>query len=333
MKTARNISTRGALAALVVPIVVALSVALASESVAQASSPGSGCVGAYGWPVRPFDRPHPIRGGFGDPRTVFERPVSDSAALSGDGGFSFHQGLDISAPDRSPVYAVSSGTVTRARGGRVTVDCGNGRSFQYWHVDPVARPGQQAVAGKTLLGYVQPKREHVHLTQLEENRAVNPLAPNRLTPYRDPTTPRVLSVSIRSNGDRLILKAQAIDMPSVAVPGRWHGFPITPALVTWRIEDASGHIVVPTRVARDVRRTVPANDSFWDTYARGTHQNWPVFDGRKQRGMTGRYVFKLSTRPFDASALRAGEYVLVVTASDTAGNRSSRARTFSLDGV
>ena len=189
MATARRISTRGALAALVIPVVLVISVALASESTAHASSPGSGCAGAFGWPVRPFDRPHPIRGGFGDPRTVFDLPVSDGAALAGDGSFSFHQGLDISAPDGSPVYAVASGTVTRARGGRVTVDCGNGRAFQYWHVDPVTRVGQQAVAGKTLLGFIQPKREHVHLTQLERGRAVNPLAQNRLTPYRDPTTP------------------------------------------------------------------------------------------------------------------------------------------------
>jgi len=333
MTTARNISTRGALAALVVPIVVALSVALSSESVAQASSPGSGCVGGFGWPVRPFERQHPIRGGFGDPRTVFEQPASDGTALEGNGSFSFHQGLDISAPDRSPVYAVASGTITRARGGRVTVDCGNGRSFQYWHVDPAVRAGQQAVAGKTLLGYVQPKREHVHLTQLEDGRAVNPLAPNRLTPYQDSTTPRVLSISIRSNADRLILEAEAIDTPSLPVPGRWYGFPITPALLTWRIEDASGHVVVPTRLARDARGTVPSNDRFWDTYARGTHQNWPVFDGRKQRGMTGRYVFKLSKRPVDARTLGTGKYVLVVTAGDTAGNRSSRARAFSLDGA
>ena len=46
--------------------------ALALDSVAQASAPGTGCSGSYGWPVKPFDRPHPIRGGFGDPRTVFQ---------------------------------------------------------------------------------------------------------------------------------------------------------------------------------------------------------------------------------------------------------------------
>ena len=88
--------------------------------------------------------------------------------------------------------------------------------------------------------------------------------------------------------------------------------------------------MVATRIARDVRRTVPKNDRFWDTFARGTHQNWPVFDGRKERGMTGRYLFKLSTRPFDTGMLRDGRYVVVVTVRDAAGNRDVRRRTFAV---
>src|SRR5262249_37071845 len=156
--------TRGALAALTTSFLLFGAVALVVDSVACASSPGTGCAGDYGWPVKPFHRVHPIRGGFGDPRTVFKGQRSEESVLEGDGSFSFHQGVDISAPDGTPVYAVSSGTIVRARGGRVTVLCGNGRSFQYWHVDPVTRAGQPAVAGKTLLGFVQAKREHVHLT-------------------------------------------------------------------------------------------------------------------------------------------------------------------------
>jgi hypothetical protein len=30
---------------------------------------------AYPWPVKPFDKQHPIRGFFGDPRTVFQNGV------------------------------------------------------------------------------------------------------------------------------------------------------------------------------------------------------------------------------------------------------------------
>ena len=328
MTTSRTIPTRGALAALLVPLFVIA--ALALDSVAQASAPGPGCSGSYGWPVKPFDRAHPIRGGFGDPRTVFQGAHSEETLLEGGGGFSFHQGLDISAPDGSPVYAVASGTVVRARGGRVTVECGNGRTFQYWHIEPATRVGQHAVAGKTLLGFVQPKREHVHLTQLEDGRAVNPLAPNRLAPYRDATVPVVSEIAIRRQGALATFVAEAVDMPSLPVPGRWHGFPVSPAFVTWRIEDNAQRIVVGRRVARDVRQTVPKNDRFWGTFARGTHQNWPVFDGRKQRGMTGRYLFRLSTRPFDTGSLRDGRYFVVVTVQDTAGNRDVRRRAFSV---
>ena len=326
MTTSRTIPTRGALAALLVPLFVVA--ALALDSVAHASAPGIGCAGSYGWPVMPFDRPHPIRGGFGDPRTVFQGTRSQETILEGAGGFSFHQGLDISAPDGSPVFAVASGTVVRARGGRVTVDCGNGRTVQYWHIEPTARIGQHAVAGATLLGFVQPKREHVHLTHLENGRAVNPLAPKRLTPYSDTTTPDVLGISIERSGELIAFAAEAVDAPSLPVPGRWHGFPVSPAFVTWRVEDATGHVVVRTRIARDVRRTVPTNDRFWGTFARGTHQNWPVFDRRKERGLTGRYLFRLSARPFDTGGLGDGRHVVVVTVQDTAGNRDVRRRSF-----
>jgi hypothetical protein len=311
MTTSRTTSVAAAL--LLVPLVAAV-FALVHDTVAHAGTAGTGCAGAYGWPVKPFDRPHPIRGGFGDPRTVFFGARSERTVLTGDGSFSFHQGLDISAPDGAPVYAVADGRIVRARGGRVTVECGNGRTFQYWHIDPAARVGERAIAGKTLLGFVQLKREHVHLTHLEDGRAVNPLAPKRLLPYRDATVPRILRISA---GPRSLV-AEAIDMPSLPVPGRWHGFPVSPALVTWRVTNGRGRTVVATRVARDVRRTVPDNDRFWTTFARGTHQNWPVFDGRKERGLTGRYLFRLA---FDPRTLHAGEYVVVVTAADTAGNR------------
>jgi hypothetical protein len=316
--------------------------ALVVDSAAQATSPTMACTGPYGWPVKPFDRAHPIRGSFGDPRTVFKGPDVEGTLLEGDGSFSFHQGVDISAPDGSPVYAVAPGTVTRARGGRVTVSCGNGRSFQYWHIEPVAHVGQHAVAQKTLLGFIQPKREHVHLTHLENSRVVNPAAPGHLTPYRDTTSPRVLGISIwndhrgrraagRDISDRVYLVAEAIDTPALSVPGRWHGFPVTPAVLTWRIQDSSGRIVVGQKVARDVGTTVPKNDRFWDTFARGAHQNWPVFGGRKQQGVTGRYVFKLSAQPFDTRKLTDGNYELVVVAQDTAGNRDVRRLSFSID--
>jgi len=50
---------------------------------------------AYGWPLKPFHKAHPIRGNFGDPRTVFTDPFDptglaqvarDITANSGNGG-------------------------------------------------------------------------------------------------------------------------------------------------------------------------------------------------------------------------------------------------------
>jgi len=324
MTTSWNTRTAKALVAFAAPLVAIASFALAGQTVALASAPGKGCAGAYSWPVRPFAEPHPVRANFGDPRTRFAGPNTDDVLMAGDGTFSFHQGVDISAPDGAPVYAVASGTVVRARGGRATIDCGNGRSFQYWHVDPVVRVGQHAVAGETVVGFIQPKREHVHMTHLERGRAVNPLAPGHLAPYRDATVPVVTGVAMSSASEgRVSFVLEAIDMPAMPVTGRWHGFPVSPALVTWWIE-RGGRVVLPKRVVRDVRRSVPKNDRFWETFGRGTHQNWPIFAGRKLQFATGRYVFELSIQPHDRRQLRDGAYELVVTAADTAGNRSER---------
>lgn len=342
MTTSRKTSTR-ALVALLGSFLSLASAGFVLDTAARASSTGTGCSGAYPWPVKPFDRQHPVRGNFGDPRTVFEGRRSQRTIDSGDGMFQFHHGVDISAPDGSPVYAVADGTITRTHGDRVTVECGNGRSIQYWHITvPAAvRVGQFAVAGKTMLGYILPKREHVHLTQLEDGSPVNPLAPGRITPYRDTTRPSVLAVGFRRSdlsaivaptkvSGRVYLFAEAADMPTLPVPGRWRGFPVTPAVVKWRIETARGRVIVGTRVAWDVRRGIPTTDAFWFAYARGSHQNWPVFSDGKARGMTGRYVFRLSTRPLDVDGLASGKYRLVVSARDTAGNRSTQQLTFSV---
>ena len=341
MTTTRHTKVVGLTALTVTTLAVAAST-LVANSAALPASPTNGCTGAYAWPVKPFDQAHPVRGNFGDPRTVFNGKRSQRTIYSGNGVFHFHHGVDISAPDGTAVYAVNSGTITWTRGDRVTVDCGNGRAFEYWHVTVAVQVGQHAVAGKTVLGHILPKREHVHLTQLENGRPVNPLAPGRLTPYRDTTRPTVAAITFRRSdlsaavqptriAGRMFVYAEAIDMPALAVPGRWHGFPVTPAVVTWRLETATGRVVVGNRVAWDVRRTIPSMDAFWGYFARGSYQNWAVFTDGKARGMTGRYVFRLGTGAFDFGQLQYGTYRLVVSASDTAGNVATRVQTFAVD--
>jgi hypothetical protein len=316
-----------------------IALTLAVECSARPRPQLNGCTGPYPWPVKPFHRAHPIRGNFGDPRTRFDLPRSD-AALDGDGVFSFHQGVDINAPDGTPVYPVASGTVTRVPGERVTVACGNGRSFQYWHIAPTVQAGQHVEAGKTVLGHILPLREHVHLTHLEGGKAVNPLASGHLTPYRDTTSPHVLGIVVRSAEGRdvpaqavrgrVFFVVDAVDKPALPVHGRWHGgYPVSPAVITWKIEHA-GKVVVPERVARDVRGSLPRNERFWKTFARGTYQNWPVFESRHYRFERGKYLFKLSSRPFDTRRFADGVYIVVVTAEDTAGNRGFRRLRFTV---
>ncbi len=222
----------------------------------------------------------------------------------------------------------------------MTVESTNSRSFQYWHVEPAVHPGQHVVAGKTILGFILEKREHVHLTHLERGHAVNPLAPGHLTPYADATSPEVRRVAGRRGGreldmsqpvgGRVVFVAEAIDTPALPIPGRWHGFPVTPAKLVWKIVRANGRVVVDERVARDVSETEPKNDRFWMTFARGTFQNWPVCKGRKEQHEAGRYIFRLSTRAFDTRLLPNGVYVLVVSAEDTAGNRDMRRLRFTV---
>ena len=104
----------------------------------------AGGASAYGWPLRPFDRPHPIRGGFGDPRTVFTLGFF-SDPWAGPGTFSFHNGIDISARAGTPVYAVTSGIAHIRTAGQVEVESpllnATRRVFQYEHITPHVQEG------------------------------------------------------------------------------------------------------------------------------------------------------------------------------------------------
>jgi hypothetical protein len=297
--------------------------------------------------VKPFDRPHQIRGAFGDPRTRFHGPPTLATLLNGDGKFTFHEGVDITAPDRTAVYAVASGAVTKVTDEWVGVDCGNGRAFEYWHIDAAVRPGQKVVAGKTVLGRIQRSEAHVHLTALENGRIVNPVAPGRLAPYEDTTTPDVLDIALRRDErgpdelpqaihGRVYLLAEAIDTaepidtPGLRTPGVYRNWPVTPARITWRIERWNGRIAVAERVARDVRKSIPEDDRFWSSFARGTNQNQSVFGSHYSFLQHGRFVFKLTPRPFDTQALSDGVYDLVVTATDIVGHRDSARLRFTI---
>ena len=97
---------------------------------------------SYSWPFKPFNKQHPIRGFFGDPRTVFENGVL-AGGFDGPGFFSFHQGIDISAPDGTPIYPVAAATAHYLGAATLNVDTGTRRRriFQYFHIVPIVGEG------------------------------------------------------------------------------------------------------------------------------------------------------------------------------------------------
>jgi hypothetical protein len=315
-----------ALAALVISLV---------RPATRASAAGHG----YNWPVKPFDTPHPVRANFGDPRTTFAGPPTPSGLMTSSGIFALHFGIDIATADGTPVYPVRSGIATLINARVVAVDSGNGFVAEYWHIVPTVKPGQKVEAFKTVLGHVMKGYEHVHFTEIDHGRIVNPLAPGHLGPYQDSTTPRVNSITFRESDNgpeilpefvhgRVVMIAQAYDMPALPVPGDWAGLPVAPALITWRVESArSGKVIVRERTAFDVRTTLPDED-FWQCYARGTRQNMSTFNGQRAWREPGVYLYKLSRVAFDSTRLPNGIYTLRVTATDIRGNHSSSRQVF-----
>src|SRR5580765_9033737 len=81
---------------------------------------GAVSASAYPWPIKPFHQQHPIRANFGDPRTRFWNTMLTDG-LQGPGLFQFHNGIDIAAPEGTPVYPVRSGTARLIDGAAVLV--------------------------------------------------------------------------------------------------------------------------------------------------------------------------------------------------------------------
>jgi hypothetical protein len=296
---------------------------------------------SYGWPVKPFDRQHPVRGNFGDPRTIFAGPPTRRGLFTSGGAFSFHQGIDICAPDGTPVYPVRSGVVRIVTADWVEVDSGGGAAFQYWHIHPQVAPGQQVTERESVLGPILEHSEHVHLTQLQDGRAVNPLSPGNIGPYTDTTLPRVNGFDFRAgeSGPELLpeylhgrveIAVDASDTQPMRVPGLWHGLPVSPAKLSYRIESLPRHRLIRSGTSMDVTHGLPATTNMWSTYARGSRMNAAQMGQHRYWFQPGVYLFKLTPAPLDTHTLPDGAYALKVTACDTAGNHSSRTQVFSV---
>jgi len=297
-----------------------------------------GAAAAYSWPFKPFNRQHPIRGFFGDPRTVYYNGIL-ATPFGGAGIFAFHQGVDIVARNGTPIYAVADGTAHYLGSATLNLTTKSGVTFQYFHIVSVVGEDQVVRARKTVLGYVQPPFGHVHMTEIENGKAVNPLQPGHLAPFRDRTKPRIQTIEITNQTGvllaplglcgRIELDADAYDIPPVPVPGKFRGLPVAPALVQWKLTRLGGHVVLPWQVVADFRKTLPPNSSFWNVYAPGTYENAPRFGREQYSSMPGRYLFLLAAS-YDTTTIPNGVYTITVQASDERGNTTFAAQRVSV---
>jgi hypothetical protein len=294
---------------------------------------------AFPWPIKPFAKQHPIRANFGDPRTRFLNTMLTNG-LEGPGTFAFHNGIDIAAPPDTPVYAVISGKARYIDGSAISVRT-NGRGvFQYFHIVPTVRDGQQVVARRTVLGYVMQAYDHVHLSWIRSGRVWNPLARDGIAPYRDHTVPAVDAINIRPSGSLIAFDSATIcgivsfvaaahDVTPIPVSGAFGGFPVSPAFVTWSMYRIGGRTYVRNSIAADFRTTLPSARAFWNVYARGSYQNAPRFSNR-QYFTPGQFLYNL-VHELDTRNYPNGRYQVVTHVTDMRGNDSDGALQFVID--
>ena len=261
---------------------------------------------AYDWPVKPFDQQHPVRAFLDDPR------------IGKNGTHAFHFGIDVSAPDGTPVYAVEAGEVFFDSGEAIAVVAGPSHEFGYWHIVPAVK-SHQHVERHRLLGTIAKGWEHVHFAERLNGDYINPLRPGGLGPYGDTTPPEIAQISLAKTGDgSLAVLANAYGTPSLPVPGAWADLPVTPALLRWRVV-RDGRSVGGWRTAADFSGRMLDQTQFHSIYTPETQQN--------HKGQPGIFCFYLSQswKPSD------GSYEIEVQASDTRDNQVDAVLELSVD--
>lgn len=281
-------------------VAAALALALAVPAAARAR---------YGWPLKPFDRQHPVRSFFDDPRQ------------EGAEAASFHFGIDISARDGTPVYAVADGTVRLQPDAVALVADSGDRVFSYWHVDPLVADRTAVTAG-TPIATIKPGFGHVHFAEIHNGVYVNPLRPGALEPYVDDTSPTVVALFAAAGTRELPLDPLAgtldllvdcYDTPPAPLPAPpWNLTRVAPALIRWRLVP-EGAAAAPWHTAVDFRSYLAPRAKFDAVYAPWTTLNRP--------DRPARLVFYLARR-WDSRRVANGRYRLQVAVFDSQGNNA-----------
>ena len=273
-----------------------LTVGAPSMSVTRTLGHAAALPASYDWPVKPFDQQHPVRAFLDDPR------------IGKNGVHAFHFGIDVSAPDGTPVYAVEAGEVFFDSPEAIAVVAGPSHEFGYWHIVPAVK-SHQHVERHQLLGTIAKGWEHVHFAERLKGDYINPLRPGGLGPYGDTTAPEIAQISlVKTDDGSLTVLANAYDTPSLPVPGDWADLPVTPALLQWRVV-REGRTIGGWRTAADFRGRMLDQAQFQTVYTPQTQQN--------HKGQAGVFCFYLtqSWKPSD------GRYQIEVQASDTRDNQ------------
>jgi hypothetical protein len=268
----------------------------------------------YSWPLQPFDRAHPVRAYFNDPR------ISGTSKA-------FHFGIDVSAPNGTPVYAVAAGRVHLEDAQAISVAAGD-VDFGYWHVVPAVKHLEE-VGLHQLLGHVAAPWLHVHFAERRGGAYVNPLRKGALTPWQDTTKPQVTAIRLMRDGQELPaaavngavdVVAEAHDTPPIPVPAPWNNLPVTPVRLRWRVLHG-GAVVRAWHTPVDFTKGLMPKERFNAVYAPGTTQN--------HANEPGLYRFFLA-HTWSTQALPDGDYALAVEASDLAGNTGALQLEFAL---
>src|SRR6187551_3283230 len=284
-----------------------------------------------GWPVRPHDRQHPIRGSFLDPRPDPEL------------GGTYHDGVDVAVRDDQPergaptgrthrVYAIEGGPVFLAtpRGARGHARVGH---FGYGHIDPLVQTGETVVPGQHI-GWTCKGDWHVHLSEFVFASGtplrVNPLRPGgKLRPAT--SLARLPPAGMRLPRERLIglvdVRVRVSDPQSFIGWFRdlpWLAAPHHPFRLAATITDLTTGLTVRRREAFRAEQLLdlPADRHF----APGTEQNLPAQGCMLRHSSVrcdGIYWFRAFPRYWDTTRLPDGRYEVRIRAWDVAGNLAS----------